>query len=139
MAEALKNGDKDARMIYSSMVAAIDSKAKEMRVDTLSQAEEVEVLRKMAKQTQESIDACPKSRTDILEKLEFEQKIITSYLPKLMGVSEIEEVIDSVLNELSIENPTVKDKGRIMKVLMPRVKGKADGKLVNKVLMDKIS
>ena len=48
--------------------------------------------------------------------------------------AEIAEVVKAVLAELAIEKPIVKDKGRIMKTLMPRVKGKADGSLVNQVL-----
>ena len=51
-----------------------------------------------------------------------------------MDEAEIREVISAVLAELDIEKPTAKDKGRIMKTLMPRVKGKADGGLVNQVL-----
>ena len=49
-------------------------------------------------------------------------------------VFNLKEVIDGVLKELGIENPTPKDKGAIMKVLMPKVKGKADGKVVNETL-----
>ena len=51
-----------------------------------------------------------------------------------MDEDEIRKVITEVLAELKIEAPTAKDKGRIMKTLMPRVKGKADGGLVNQVL-----
>ena len=51
-----------------------------------------------------------------------------------MNEEQITEVIRGVLAELGIEQPTAADKGRIMKVLMPRVKGKADGKLVNQTL-----
>ena len=51
-----------------------------------------------------------------------------------MNEEQITEVIRGVLAELGIEQPTAADKGRIMKVLMPRVKGKADGKVVNQVL-----
>ena len=54
--------------------------------------------------------------------------------PKMMDEAEIETVIKEVLAELEIAEPTAKDKGKIMKVLMPKVKGKADGKLVNQVL-----
>ncbi len=49
-------------------------------------------------------------------------------------MEQITEVIHSVLAELGIEKPAPEDKGKIMKVLMPRVKGKADGKLVNETL-----
>ena len=53
-----------------------------------------------------------------------------------MNVEQITEVIKGVLAELGIEKPTAADKGKIMKVLMPKVKGKADGKLVNQTLAD---
>ena len=51
-----------------------------------------------------------------------------------MDEGEISAVILQVLEELEIEKPSPKDKGRIMKSLMPKVKGKADGKLVNELL-----
>ena len=53
----------------------------------------------------------------------------------MMDEDEIETVIQATLAELGIDAPTGKDKGRIMKTLMPKVKGKADGKLVNQLLM----
>ena len=51
-----------------------------------------------------------------------------------MSVEQITQVIRSVLDELDLTEPTAKDKGAIMKVLMPKVKGKADGKVVNETL-----
>ena len=59
--------------------------------------------------------------------------ILEQYAPKLMGEAEIKAIIEATLAEVGIENPTAKDKGKIMKVLMPKVKGKADGKLVNDI------
>ena len=56
------------------------------------------------------------------------------FAPEDMSVEQIKEVIASVLEELGLASPTAKDKGAIMKVLMPRVKGKADGKVVNETL-----
>lgn len=52
-----------------------------------------------------------------------------------MDESEIKDVIEATLKEIGLDAPTAKDKGRIMKVLMPKVKGMADGKLVNELLM----
>ena len=52
----------------------------------------------------------------------------------MLSEEEITEEIRSVLTELGIEAPTVKDKGRIMKALMNRIKGRADGQLVNRLL-----
>ena len=58
------------------------------------------------------------------------------FAPEDLSVSQIQEVIREVLAELGIEKPTNADKGKIMKTLMPKVKGKADGKLVNQTLAD---
>ena len=52
----------------------------------------------------------------------------------MMDESEIKSVIEALLSEMGLDAPTAKDKGRIMKNLMPKVKGKADGKLVNDIL-----
>ena len=52
----------------------------------------------------------------------------------MLNEDEISNVITEVLTSLGIDAPSAKDKGRIMKELMPRVKGRADGKLVNQVL-----
>lgn len=56
------------------------------------------------------------------------------FAPKMMEEEEIKAVILEVLQTLSIETPTAKDKGKIMKELMPKIKGKADGGLVNTIL-----
>ena len=55
-----------------------------------------------------------------------------------MSEDQIKAEIDAVLSELGIDAPTMKDKGNIMKNLMPRVKGKADGKLVNQLVGEKL-
>ena len=69
-----------------------------------------------------------------IEEAKLRMKVYGEFVPKLMDEDEIRAIIKKVLAELQIDQPTVKDKGRIMKTLMPRVKGKADGGLVNQVL-----
>ena len=80
------------------------------------------------------MDTTPADRTQIIEEAKLRISVYSEFAPKLMDENEIAEVVKAVLAELSIETPTAKDKGRIMKTLMPRVKGKADGSLVNQVL-----
>ena len=60
--------------------------------------------------------------------------MVSTFAPKQMSMEEIDEIILNVLKELGLTDPTMKDKGQIMKLLMPKVKGKADGKLVNNIL-----
>ena len=74
---------------------------------------------------------------DILEH-KFKIGVYTEFAPKRMGEDEIRAQIKGVLGQLGIEKPTPQDKGRIMKVLMPLVKGKADGVLVNKALEERL-
>ena len=134
MVTAMKTKDKAAKDVYSNILAAMKAKAKDIRAEELDDTCATEVILKLSKQNQESIDTCPKERKDILDKLTFERSIITQYMPKQMSEQDIEKVVIATLGELDIKNPTVKDKGAIMKVLMPKVKGKADGKLVNSVV-----
>lgn len=136
MVNALKIGDKDSKSVYSAMVQALANKAKDLRVSELTPEQEIEVITKLVKQNQESIDTCPRDRVDILNNLRFERSILTEYMPKQMDEDEIRGEINFVLNELNLRIVDLKpqDKGRIMKVLMPKIKGKADGKLVNSIL-----
>lgn len=139
MTNALKNSDKEAKQVYSGILNALLNKAKDLRVEELTDEQSNEVIVKMSKQLEESIETCPKDRVDILEKLQFEKNILMEYMPKQMTEAEITEVIKQVLTEIGIDTPTNKDKGKIMKVLMPKVKGKADGKVVNQVLASLMS
>lgn len=137
--------------IRNEMVAAMKAKQKE-RKDVLSlllgemknveinnrtpltDEEGNQVILKQIKQLNETLSLTPADRTDIIEECNFAISVLQEYAPKMMNESEIKEVIQETLKELSIEVPTGKDKGAIMKLLMPKVKGKADGKLVNDVL-----
>lgn len=130
MVTALKNGEKDKKTILAMLVAALDKAAKEKKAD-LTEDEEIQVVRKMCKQIVETIDTCPAERGDIKAKAEMELAAIQGYAPAMMSAEDIATYIAEVLHELGIEDPTPQDKGRIMKALMPKVKGKADGKVVN--------
>ena len=134
MIAALKAGDKEAKQVYSNIVDALTKEAKSLLVDGLTAEQEVTVINRMVKQLDDSIEKCPASRPEALEKLKFEKSIVEKYMPKQMSEEEIEAAIAEVLTEIGVENPTTRDKGKIMKVLMPKVKGKADGKLVNVLL-----
>ena len=115
------------------LLSALKNKAIDKRAD-LTESEENEVVLKEIKQTKETLEMTPADRTDIVEECQKRIAVYEEFAPKMLSADEIKEVIQGVLNELSIASPTAKDKGKIMKVLMPKVKGIADGKLVNEVL-----
>ncbi|MCI8886187.1 MAG: GatB/YqeY domain-containing protein [Dorea sp.] len=133
MFKAMKAGDKETKETLSMLLAALKNKAIDKRGD-LTEEEEVLVVLKEIKQTKEALEMAPGDRTDIIEECTRRLAVLEQYAPKMMGEADIREVISATLSELGIEAPTAKDKGRIMKVLMPKVKGKADGKLVNELL-----
>lgn len=134
MVKAMKDGDKDTKETLSMLLAALKNKAIDKR-DDLTPEEEIQVIMKEIKQTKETLEMTPADRTEIIEDCNRRLAVLSAYAPKMMDETEIKEIISSVLAGLGIDTPSAKDKGRIMKELMPKVKGKADGKLVNEILM----
>ena len=133
MMQAMKDKNKERKDALSLLLAAQKSKQIDKRAD-LTEEEENAVIFREIKQAQETVDTTPADRTQIVEEAKLRIQVYSEFVPKLMDEEEIRKVITEVLAELQIEAPTAKDKGRIMKTLMPRVKGKADGGLVNQVL-----
>ena len=133
MMQAMKDKDKARKDALSLLLSALKNKAIDKRAD-LTEEEENAVIFREIKQAQETIDTTPADRVQTIEEAKLRMSVYSEFVPKLMGEDEIREVILAVLAELAIEKPTAKDKGKIMKTLMPRVKGKADGSLVNQVL-----
>ena len=133
MVEAMKATDKDRKDSLSMLLSAL----KNAEIDNRSPPTEDEanaVIKKELKQTKETMDTAPADRTDIIEEARKRMEVYQEFAPADLTVDQITEIINGVLKELEMEAPTAKDKGRIMKVLMPLVKGKADGKVVNEVL-----
>ena len=125
--------DKDTKETLSMLLAALKNKAIDKRAD-LTPEEETQVILKEIKQTKETLDMTPADRTEIIEECNKRLAVLEQYAPKMMDEAEIKEVVASVLAEMGLNAPTAKDKGKIMKNLMPKVKGKADGKLVNEIV-----
>lgn len=134
MVKAMKAGDKESKETLSMLLAALKNKAIDKRSD-LTAEEETQVILKEIKQTKETLEMTPADRTEIIDECNKRLAVLEQYAPKMMDEAEIRAVIDATLSEVGIESPEAKDKGKIMKVLMPKVKGKADGKLVNDILM----
>ena len=130
MVEAMKAKDKARKDSLSMLLSALKN-AEINKREPLTEEEENAVVKKEIKQTQETYEMAPADREDIRSEAAARMAVYKEFAPVDMSVEQIREVIASVLSELGIGNPTAKDKGTIMKVLMPRVRGKADGKVVN--------
>lgn len=138
MVEAMKAKDKDTKDTLSMLLAALKNKAIDKRAE-LTEEEEVQVILKEIKQTKETLELTPADRTDLIEDAKKRIAVLEGFAPKMMDAEEVKAVVEGVLADLGIDAPTGKDKGRIMKELMPKVKGKADGKLVNEIVSSLMS
>lgn len=134
MIKAMKNKDKRRKDALSMLLTALKNAEIDAR-GALDETQENVVIKKEMKQLQETYDSAPDYRNDIKEDAEFRISVCKEFLPEDMSEDQIMNVINEILKELDIEKPSGKDKGVIMKNLMPKVKGKADGKLVNLMIM----
>lgn len=138
MMAAMKAKDKERKDALSALLTALKNKAIDKRAD-LTEEEETQVILKEIKQLKETIEMTPADRTDILTECNNRLAVLEEYAPKMMDEAEIKAVVSEVLTSLGLDAPTAKEKGKIMKELMPKVKGKADGKLVSEVVASFLS
>ena len=133
MMAAMKEKNTIKKEALSALLAALKSKAIDKRSD-LTAEEEIAVVQREVKQLKETMDTAPAGYETVVEECRQKLEFYTVYLPKQMDEEEIRATIKSVLDSLGLAAPTAKEKGIIMKNLMPLTKGKADGKLVNDIL-----
>lgn len=138
MMAAMKAKDKERKDALSALLTALKNKAIDKRAD-LTEEEETQVILKEIKQLKETIEMTPADRTDILTECNSRLAVLEEYAPKMMDEAEIKAVVSEVLTSLGLDAPTAKEKGKIMKELMPKVKRKADGKLVSEVVASFLS
>ena len=137
MMQAMKDKNKERKEPLSMLLSALKNKAIDKRAD-LTEEEENAVVLKEIKQCQEAIDTAPAGREDVIQENTARIAVYQEFAPRMMDREEIAAVVDQVLAELNLSAPTAKEKGLIMKTLMPRVKGKADSALVNQVLTSRL-
>ena len=89
---------------------------------------------KEIKEAKETLDTTPADRTDIIDECKLRIAVWSEFAPARMDEDAIRAVIRETLAELGIDAPTAKDKGRLRKSLMPKLNGKAEGRLVNQLV-----
>jgi uncharacterized protein YqeY len=126
---AMKSSDSLKTSVLRMVKAAIKNKQVEKRED-LSEEEIISVLSTLTKQRRESIDLFSKGgREDLAEKERQELAMLQLYLPGQLSPEDLDRIIMEAINESSAEG--LKDIGKVMRLIMPRVQGAADGKVVN--------
>lgn len=135
--DAMKNKDSQRRDVLRMMTSAI----KQVEIDTrkeLSGADVVSILQKEAKKRRESISEYEKAgRDEQVASEQAELAIIETFLPQQLSETELTTVVKEAIAETGAESP--KQMGQVMNVVMQKVKGQADGKLVSKIVKEQLS
>jgi hypothetical protein len=131
MIAAMKAKEKARKDAISSVISAVKKVAIDEGCRDNIQEELVDrVILKELKTVKEQIDSCPANRTDLLEEYQVRYDVISEYAPKMMSAEEVKALILEQFSEVIAS----KNKGMIMKNVMPVLKGKADGKVINEVV-----
>lgn len=139
MITALKENNKFKKQVLSSIIStsmniAIDKGCK----DNITEETVNTAILKELKTANEMLDTCPSDRIEQLKEFTQRIEIIKSYAPRMMSEEEIRNFIKEIAQDNNIEL-ALKNKGQIMKLIMTKLKGKADGKLVNNVIQEMLS
>ena len=134
------NAMKEKNKIKVSTLRGLKSKIKEKSIEKNASLDEKEILKIIKSAEKQRIDSAiqfKKGNREDLEKIELEElKIIQEYLPKQLSRSELYIEIDKVVKTLNVRSS--KDIGKVMAELMKKLSGKADGKLLQELVREKL-
>lgn len=137
MKEAMKNKEKDRLSVIRMIKAALQNEAIRTGGE-LTENEELAVLSREVKQRKDSLREFEKAgRQDLVDKVRTELKYVEAYLPEPLSEEEIVALIKQAISDTGATSKA--DMGKVMSVVMPKVKGRADGSLVNKLVRQYLS
>jgi uncharacterized protein YqeY len=137
MKQAMKNKEKDKLSVIRMVKAALQNEAIKLGKE-LSEDEELTVLSRELKQRKDSLQEFEKAgRSDLVNKAKAEIAVIELYMPKQLSEEELVQIIKETIAEVGASSKA--DMGKVMGAIMPKVKGKADGSLVNKLVQQHLS
>lgn len=129
MTAAMRNRDELRRDTLRMVVAAMQRAAKDARRD-LAPDEELAVLAREIRTRRESVEAYANGhRPDLAAREQREIDVLQDYMPAQLADDELDALVRAAIDETGATSP--RDLGRVMKVLAPRVRGRADGRIVN--------
>ena len=124
----MKASEREKTETYRTLRAQIKD-ARIKKGDDLDDLEEEQVLMTAAKRRKESIEMFKQgNRDDLVKKEQFQLELIQKYLPEQISEEDVEKIVNETIASLNVSG--MSDMGRVMGALMPKVKGKADGKIV---------
>jgi uncharacterized protein YqeY len=136
MKSSMKSGDKDTLGFVRNLHAQVRKKEIDDKIE-LDDAGVQKIIATSMKQRQDSLDQFKQGgRMDLVAKEEAELNFLKSYMPAQMSEDEVRKIVDWAVTESKAAS--AKDMGNVMKLLMPKVQGKADGKMVNQLVKERL-
>ena len=137
MVKAMKEQDKFRLGVIRMIKSSIDMMRIDKKIEITDEVV-IDVLAKELKTREESkLEFSKAGRTDLVESIDKEIAIVKEYLPEPLTDEEITEIVDNAMNEVGAS--TIKDMGKVMKIITPRVKGRCDMKEVSNKIKAKLS
>ena len=141
LAEDLKQAMKEKDKVRLSVIRMVRAALKNAEIDkgrSLDDNEVLDVLNRELKQRQEALEEFTKAgRDDLSRQAEEEIQILRQYLPEPLDEQALAQIIDEAIRETGAT--TKRDLGKVMSVLMPKIKGRADGKKVNQMVQERLN
>ncbi|MCH8872092.1 GatB/YqeY domain-containing protein [candidate division KSB1 bacterium] len=141
LSEDLKTAMKAKEKIKVGTIRMVRAQLKDFQIakgDELTEEDEISVLTNAAKKRKEALELYEKSdRQDLIEQEKQELEIISAYLPAQLSKEEVEKVVLKVIEEVGASSP--QDLGKVMGATMKDLKGKADGRMVQEIVREKLS
>lgn len=137
MKDAMKARDKESLQTIRMLKSAIENEKLKKQTD-LSTDDEITVLAREKKQRNDSLtEFKAANRDDLVEKTEAELDIVDKYLPQQLSENEVTQIVQETIR--SVDAKSMQDMGKVMGAVMPKLKGKADGNLVNRIVKNELS
>jgi uncharacterized protein YqeY len=134
---ALRNKNAVELSVLRMLQSAIRNKEIEKNKSELTDEEVIEVITSEIKKRRESIEGYMKGRRqDLADRENSELDVLMKYMPKQLTEEEVREEVRKAIQEAGVNNS--KELGKVMKVIIPRTKGKADGAMVNRVVREEL-
>ncbi len=138
MKQAMKNKEKEKLSVIRMLKASLQNEAIKHGKQELSEDEELTVLSREVKQRKDSLQEFQNAgRIDLVEKIQTELTYVEIYMPKQLSEEEVSAIVQETVAEVGATSKA--DMGKVMGAIMPKLKGKADGALVNKLVLQHLS
>ncbi|AZB43675.1 GatB/YqeY domain-containing protein [Bacillus sp. FJAT-42376] len=138
MKQAMRSKDKDRLTVIRMVKASLQNEAIKLNKSELSEDEELTILSRELKQRKDSLQEFKNAdRSDLVDKLQAEIVIVNEYMPEQLSDEELLTIINQAIEETGTSSKA--EMGKVMAAIMPKVKGKADGSLVNKLVQQQLS